>query len=184
MASDNDQDSARVDSCDVARLLAENERWLRTVLLARSGDPLAVADLFQEVALAVLRNPPQQIPEARRPAWLYGVAVRTAVLHRRKAGRQRRLQRSLVERPPSADPSNPLLWLLSAEREQLVRQALEALGPKDREILLLKYTEDWSYVEIADHLGLTVSAVEARLHRARHRLRGVLAHQDVVEVNV
>lgn len=39
------------------------------------------------------------------------------------------------------------------------------------EILLLKYKEDWSYVEIANHLGVSHSAVESRLHRARRKLR-------------
>jgi RNA polymerase sigma-70 factor (ECF subfamily) len=36
---------------------------------------------------------------------------------------------------------------------------------------VLKYTEHWSYRQLAEHLGATESAVEARLHRARARLR-------------
>ena len=43
------------------------------------------------------------------------------------------------------------------------------------ELLVLKYTEGWSYVEIADHLGVTATAIEARLHRARGRMRAELA---------
>ena len=61
--------------------------------------------------------------------------------------------------------------LLLAERRTLVRDAVEGLPRRDREILLLKYTEDWSYRELAGHLGVSESAVEARLHRARQRLR-------------
>lgn len=56
-----------------------------------------------------------------------------------------------------------------------MRRALAELKPQDAEILLLKYTEDWSYRELSDRLGLTVPAVEARLHRARARLRAALA---------
>jgi len=44
--------------------------------------------------------------------------------------------------------------------------------------LLLKYTENWSYRQLADHLGLSASAVEARLHRARQKLRRQLAVLD------
>ncbi|HEV7226323.1 MAG TPA: sigma factor-like helix-turn-helix DNA-binding protein, partial [Pirellulales bacterium] len=44
------------------------------------------------------------------------------------------------------------------------------------------YTEDWSYLEIAARLGIGHSAVEARLHRARGRMRRELAALDVAEV--
>ena len=48
---------------------------------------------------------------------------------------------------------------------------------------MLKYTEDWSYHELAEHLGISHSAVEARLHRARKRLREELTAMDVIEVS-
>ena len=79
-------------------------------------------------------------------------------------------------------PNNPLQWLLSDERRQLVRDALKQLQPRDAELLLLKYTENWSYQEIADHLNMTISAVESRLHRARKRMRQVLTSAKVTEV--
>jgi RNA polymerase sigma-70 factor (ECF subfamily) len=60
----------------------------------------------------------------------------------------------------------------------MVRQALDRLPRRDAEILLLKYTEDWSYRQVAEHLGLSTSAVEARLHRARRKMRRVLARLD------
>ena len=49
------------------------------------------------------------------------------------------------------------------------------LDDRDAELLLLKYTEDWSYRQIAANLGVSESAVEARLHRARQKLRSALA---------
>lgn len=166
---------------DWAGLLTRHARWLRTVLIARSGEPAAVDELFQDVTVAVLRKPPLQVAEARRPAWLYAVAVKTALLHRRKQGRQRRLMTQWEANGHAALPVDPLAWLLSAERQQLVQTALMALSPKDRELLLLKYTEDWSYCDLADHLGLTVAAVEARLHRARSRLRNELVRREITE---
>ena len=70
---------------------------------------------------------------------------------------------------------DPLAWLLAEETQQLVRQAIARLPQRDAELLLLKYTEDWSYRDLADRLGMSVSAVEARLHRARGRMRSELA---------
>ncbi len=182
MSRDADTDEPDDGRCDAAALLHRHTRWLRTVLLARSGEPAVVEELFQELAVAVLRKPPLQVNATRQPAWLYGVAVRIAILHRRRQGRRRKLLERFAGTAVNAESPDPLQWLLADERQRLVRQALRRLPPKDCELLLLKYTEDWSYVEIADHLGLTVSAVEARLHRARSRLRAELAAPAAVEV--
>ncbi len=75
-------------------------------------------------------------------------------------------------------------WLLSEERRGLVRTAMARLAKRDAEILMLKYNEDWSYHELAQRLGISHSAVEARLHRARGRLRAELAALDVVAADV
>ncbi len=66
---------------------------------------------------------------------------------------------------------DPLEWLLADERQKLVREAVARLPRRDVEILLLKYTENWSYEQLAQRLGATESAVESRLHRAREKLR-------------
>ena len=86
--------------------------------------------------------------------------------------------------PSEADckAEDPLDWLLADERRQLIRQALARLPKRDGEILLLKYTEGWSYHQLADHLGISHSAVEARLHRARQRMRQELTALNVIEV--
>jgi RNA polymerase sigma-70 factor (ECF subfamily) len=78
--------------------------------------------------------------------------------------------------------SDPLVWLLADERRQLVREALGRLPPRDADILLLKYTENWSYQQLADHMGISHSAIETRLHRARARLRCELAKLELIEV--
>lgn len=75
--------------------------------------------------------------------------------------------------------ADPLSWLLTEERRGQVHDALAKMPKRDAEILLLKYTEDWSYHAIAEHLGVSESAVETRLHRARHRLRTELSALDV-----
>jgi RNA polymerase sigma-70 factor (ECF subfamily) len=71
---------------------------------------------------------------------------------------------------------------LADERQVLVRQALARLQSRDAEILMLKYTEDWNYRQLAERLGISHSAVETRLHRARARLRIELIALNVIEV--
>ena len=76
---------------------------------------------------------------------------------------------------------SPLDWLLSIERQREVRYAIRQLRPADAEILLLKYAQNWNYHKIAEHLGISHSAVEARLHRARARLRKELVGIQTTE---
>jgi RNA polymerase sigma factor (sigma-70 family) len=160
---------------DWPSVLAEHGRWIRTVIAARLGEPQAVDDVMQEVALAAVRQQSPLNDPAKVAPWLYQLAVRQTLLYRRKQGRRRKLVDRYADRyhPTEADvrQPDPLGWLLSEERRGGVREAMARLPKRDAEILLLKYNEDWSYQALADHLGISHSAVEARLHRARQRLR-------------
>ena len=169
---------------DWGALLDEHHRWLRTVVIARVGEPHAVDEVMQEVSLAALRQRSPLADPAKAAPWLYQLAVRQSLLYRRSAGRRRKLTDRYAERfRPTEDDAeaDPLDWLLADERRAMVRRALRGLPRRDAEILLLKYTEDWSYHQIAAHLGIGHSAVEARLHRARKRMREELARLNVVE---
>jgi RNA polymerase sigma-70 factor (ECF subfamily) len=73
--------------------------------------------------------------------------------------------------PPSLETTGPLDVLLDAEAQQSVQQALGELHEIDRQILMLKYSEGWSYREIASHLGVQEDTIEYRLLRARKNLR-------------
>jgi len=160
---------------DWAAALAQHGRWLRTVVLARLGERQAIDEVMQEIALAVVKQQALLNDPSKVGAWLYRVAVRQVLLFRRRKGRQQKL----VAGYGSANCRNgtapdPLDWLLLEERKAIVREALTRLPCRDVQILLLKYTEDWSYRELAIHLGVSEAAVEARLHRARQRLRDAM----------
>jgi RNA polymerase sigma-70 factor (ECF subfamily) len=171
---------------DWAALLAEHERWLRTIVLARLGERQAVDEVMQEVALAAVAQRAPLHDPARVGAWLYRLAIRQALLYRRRCGRQRKLIDGYVDCQAAnhllAAAPDPLDILLRDERRAVVREALGRLPRRDAEILLLKYTEDWSYRQLAARLGLSESAIEARLHRARRRLREALSCSPVIEV--
>ena len=63
-----------------------------------------------------------------------------------------------------------------ARRELLaaVEQAIERLPEDYRAVIVLRFMEDLTYDEIARHLGVPVSTVETRLHRAKKQLRELL----------
>ena len=163
---------------DWGATLAEHERWLRRVVAARLDEPQAVDEVMQDVALAAVAQRSPLVNPARAAVWLYRLAVRHVLMYRRRIGRQRSLvDRYVIRIAPSETDSSPspLAWLVSDERQQLVQSALRRLPPRDAELLVLKYAEGYGARELAARLGATVSIIEARLHRARRRLRAELA---------
>jgi RNA polymerase sigma factor (sigma-70 family) len=165
--------------------LAEHGRWLRTVIRARLGEPQAVDEVMQEVSLAAVKQSSPLEDASKVAPWLYRLAVTQSLLYRRKMGRSRKLTDRYAERnrPKEGDnrESDPLDWLLSEERRTKIREAMQRLPKRDAEMLLLKYSENWSYNQLAEHLGISHSAVESRLHRARRKLRTELIALEVVE---
>lgn len=165
--------------------LAKHRGWLQTVVLARLGESAALSEVMQEIALAAAKNEEQLRDRDKLPAWLYRIAVVTALQYRRRVGRERNLRRRIEETAPTdsyaeadARQPDPLDWLIAKEQQAMVREALEGLPGKDAEILLLKYTQNWSYAQLSQRLSISESAVDGRLQRARKRLRKQLAARD------
>jgi RNA polymerase sigma-70 factor, ECF subfamily len=164
---------------DWGAALAEHDRWLRRVVASRLGEAQAVDEVMQDVALAVVAQRSALHNPARIAVWLYRLAVRQVLIYRRKTGRRRSLVDRYAARTDVSDVDaspSPLGWLVRDERQQLVQDALRRLPPRDAELFTLKYAEGYTARELAERLGVTVSTIEARLHRARRRLRAELAH--------
>jgi RNA polymerase sigma factor (sigma-70 family) len=159
--------------------LAEHAPWLRTVIRSRLNEPQAVDDVLQEVALGVLKSNHRPTDPSKVAPWLYRVSIKQCLMYRRSAGRRRKLVDRLVTAQitpvPSMEGGDPLKWLLGRERQQSIRLAFESLPELDRQILILKHTEHWSYQQLADRLGVSLNTVEYRLLQARKRLRAELS---------
>ena len=129
-------------------------------------DPDRARDLAQEAFVRALEHEP------RRPrAWLFQVAANLARDEARTAGRRKRhlvLLKSESDLAQEAAP-DPAEETESRERGAMVRAALETLGEKEREALLL-WDAGVGYPEIARHTGLAVSSVGTTLARARRKL--------------
>lgn len=160
-----------------------DQPWLRSVVVARLGSAEGVDDVLQEVRVAAIeQKAPIREPGAFR-GWLLQVAVRQSLLFLRRMGRYRRLLTSAADHGTAAtlnQADDGLSWLLQSERRALIRQALAELDGRDRELLILKYLEGWSYQQIADARGSTLRSVENRVCRARGRLRQRLQQLNIV----
>jgi RNA polymerase sigma-70 factor, ECF subfamily len=73
--------------------------------------------------------------------------------------------------------TNPETSLLEKEKTELLREALEALSPEYREVLVLRELEELSYVEIAGITKIPIGTVMSRLSRARKQLQESFLHR-------
>ena len=122
-------------------------------------------DLLQEIALQLWRALPAFRGQSTERTWLYRVAHNTAItaLHKRIALRTR----ETTAEDPAAETLHRDTEI--EERRRLLVKAIRQLDPLDRQIVLLHF-EELSYSEIEEITGLSVSAIGARLTRARERL--------------
>ena len=140
------------------------------------GDRAAAEDLFQETFLQVHLSA-DTFDEARRfRPWLFTIAANKGRDLLRKRKRRRTVELSAPIR--GSDRGSSMVDLLEvdvpspdaqmdlAERDSLVQQALEDLGPALREVLLLGYFQRLSYQQIAEDLGIPLGTVKSRMHAA------------------
>ncbi len=135
-------------------------------------DPHAAADAFQ-VTFLVLAKRAGPAPD-RLGAWLYGVAVRTAMKARGRDARRRAVEADYAARPRPEPPA------ADAELLRLIDAQLAALPEKYRLPLVLCGVQGLGKAEAADRLGLPEGTVSSRLARARDLLRGRLERRGVV----
>ncbi|HEV8537148.1 MAG TPA: sigma-70 family RNA polymerase sigma factor [Candidatus Limnocylindria bacterium] len=140
-----------------------------TFLLRLLADPESADDLTQDVftkayqALGSLTNEHRILP------WLYRIATNTAIDHIR---RKRRFTWLRVGRLTGTgeEPLMPDHHGEVPERDQ-VRGVLATLPAEQSTALLLHALEGYSYKEIAEIQGCSVTAVRSRLARARKAFR-------------
>lgn len=143
-------------------------------------DPSEAADVTQEVFLKAFRGINGFREGSSLRTWLYRIAVREALNHRRWFMRHLRCLRPMEsgedEAPLDfeAHEASPFDQLATREVEQLVRQALGKLAEGYRAAVILRDLEGLSYEEVADVLDVSVGTVKSRILRGRRTLREIL----------
>jgi len=148
--------------------------------LQMCGSATVAEDVTQEVFLVLIREPQSFDPSrGSLSAYLYGIA-RNFVLRQHGQGRP---HDPITEDEGEGDthgpdrliaPDNPLGDLARHEEIESVRQAILALAPHYREVVLLCDIHELSYAEAAGVLGCPLGTVRSRLHRAHALLIGKL----------
>lgn len=181
----NGKPSISNGAIDWPQTLTDNCRWLHSVIYARLNDRQATEDVYQEICWSVLNKKP--IETITNPAaWLYRVAVRHASNYCRTESRIRKRNQIYAETKSNTineNWSNPQSWIFAQEQTELVAAALSQLKTSERQVLYLKYNEDWNCKQIGEVIGVSETTVQTRLLRARKKLRRILAKDFEEEKN-
>jgi len=141
----------------------------------RLDQPADAADALAEVFLVAWRRINEVPAGGEARLWLFGVARHVVANMRRGEWRRQRLGTRLRSHLATVVPP---VEALDGAAVADVRAALERLSDDDRELLTLVVWEDFTPAEAAGLLGLTAGTTRVRLHRARTRLRHLLAEDD------
>ena len=157
-------------------------------------------EVVQETWMAILEGLGRFEGRSSLKTWMFRILTNRAKTRAQREGRSIPFSSLEVRDPdhvePAVDPerfwpvdhrwsggwvSFPSNWeempedrMLSQETRARIREAIEALPPSQREILILRDIEGWKSEEACSLLGISEVNQRVLLHRARSKVRGVL----------
>jgi RNA polymerase sigma-70 factor (ECF subfamily) len=166
-----------------AEQIAKLRGAVRRFIGARVKNASAADDLTQDVFLKVMRQLEHVRDPRRIMGWIFQIARREVADHFRRA----RPTEAFEEKRDTSPPTRPEVMdreeaRLRDELAAYVRSVVNQLPPLYREALLLTDYEGLSQVELADRIGLSVSAAKSRVQRARSMAKAIIdrcCHFDV-----
>ena len=154
----------------LARLSARYYQPIRLFLLRRTGDRDLADDLTQETFLRALEHLADLRDDRRFRSWLYQIACRTCLMHRRRSART-----LIVPLDHAAEVTGSSAPSATDIRVQTI---LDALPARLREVLVLHGLHEQTVPEVARTLGISVSAVYKDFSRAKKQFRGLYATEQ------
>ena len=147
------------------QLYRDRYRTFRDVLAGVVGSQDLAREVVQEAFARALRERRRFRGEGSLEAWVWRIALNVALKTRHELRREWALDWELP-----ADPDGP---------DRDVRSAVEALPPRRRLVIFLRYYADLSYAEIANVMGVAEGTVAAALAQAKAELGRVLDLEEV-----
>ena len=153
------------------------------MLYEKVGDQEIAKDLTIEALGKAFKKLHMYTPNFTFSTWLYTVAKNNCIDYLRKNklptisidkiiedSKQRKNHFNIV----SSDP-DPEKAMIKKQRIAILRQIVNQLNEKQRELVKLRYFKEMSYDEIADDLNIPLGTVKAQLHRSREKLFKIMS---------
>jgi RNA polymerase sigma-70 factor (ECF subfamily) len=161
---------------DAYRALFESHKdKVYSIALRFAGDPAVAMDIAQDTFVKLMGRIQQYRWESSFDAWLYRLVVNSCMDYRRRQKRWLPLMEDVLN-TFKTPKETALVDLLLDEKQQKIQDLVSGLVPEQKMVVVLRYTEDMSYEEIADVLGCSRGTVASRLNRAHKILERRLKH--------
>jgi len=176
--------SVEEPSALLVQALAEHGDRLYAFALRMTRDPDLAADAVQETFTTALRKFDTFRGESNVGTWLHRIVYSKAVDLLRRRGKETPLAEDddgdfgpederLSQVPAWARPPDEILW--GTQTRNALEAATRQLTPLQRAVFTLREVDGMATDEVAAVLGLEPGTVRVHLHRARLRLRSLLA---------
>ena len=153
------------------------------MLYEKVGDQELAKDLTIEALGKAFKNLHMYTPEYAFSTWLYTVARNNCIDYLRKNKIPTISIDKMIEDQEGkkthfdikSNEPNPENIIIKKQRISILRQIVDQLKPKYRELVKLRYFKEMSYEEISDILNIPLGTVKAQLHRSREQLFKILS---------
>ena len=166
---------AEGDEQALASLYDATSRTVYGLLLRVLSDPSSAEEVLLDVYAQVWRQAASYCPERGRPlAWLTTIARSRAIDRLRRGRNEQQRAVPLDEAARAAGGESVEEGVRAGEVRAVVRAALDALTPEQRDVIELAYYGGMSHSEIAAARGLPLGTVKTRTRLGMMRLREML----------
>ena len=167
---------------DFKSLVEDHQEKVRKTCFSLLNNREDAEDVSQEVFIQIYESLKHFREEAEISTWIYRIAVNKSLDFIRKKKRKKRFaqltslfgfneEKEEIALPDSGDPQKDME---NKERKQILDSALERLPENQKTAISLSKYEGFSNKEIAEIMDLSLSAVEALMHRAKKNLHKLL----------
>ncbi|GBD86425.1 ECF RNA polymerase sigma factor SigW [bacterium BMS3Abin03] len=164
---------SKIEKKEFEMLVAKNMRRAYYSALGLLGSHDAAMDLSQEAFIRAYKNYDKFDERRNFFSWYYKI-LKNLCLNFIRDKKRRKEEPILEYRNDELENENPQETVEKNELTELIQEALSELEFEEREIIVLREFEDYSYNEIADMLNIPAGTVMSRLYYARKKLAGKL----------
>ena len=133
-------------------------------------------DLLQETFIKVYINLHRYSTSYTFGQWVYTIARNTFIDFVRR--RQEDLPIDDRFTSPASSAPTPEESVINLQQRTQIEHYLERLTPRYRQLILMRFFEEYSYEEIAAKLSLPLGTVKTQIHRAREQMCRLIAQGD------
>jgi RNA polymerase sigma-70 factor (ECF subfamily) len=150
-------------------LVKRYEKRLYNHALRMVGNPDDAMDLLQDVLMSIYRNLGNFRGDAPFAAWAFRIATFRCTDHLR---RRRYNVSEFEELPDPGTDSNPANRFESARSNTEIVRMLASMPNEQRQVIELKFFQNFTFDEIAGQLGISSNTAKSRLYAALKKMRG------------